>query len=82
MLSDEFGGEWVQVRGTVAVIDMPDAVEPLVDYFRCISGEHPAWDEYRDAMRRQGKVLLRVSIDSWGPVSHGGFPPRLVDPDS
>jgi hypothetical protein len=82
VLSDEFGGEWVQVWGTVSVIDMPDAVEGLVEYYRCISGEHPDWDEDRDAMRRQGKVLLRVRIDSWGPVSRGGFPARLVDPDS
>ncbi len=44
-----------------------------------ISGEHADWDEYREAMQRQGKVLLRVSIDDWGPVSRGGFPPRLLD---
>jgi PPOX class probable F420-dependent enzyme len=79
VLSDEFGGEWVQVWGSVEVVDMPDAVEALVDYYRCISGEHPDWDEYRAAMVRQGKVLLRVTIASWGPVSRGGFPPRVVD---
>lgn len=44
-----------------------------------ISAEHPDWDEYREAMTRQGKVLLRIAIDDWGPVSRGGFPPRLLE---
>jgi PPOX class probable F420-dependent enzyme len=81
VLSDDFGGEWVQVDGTAEVLDLPEALEPLVDYYRCISGEHPDWDEYRGAMHRQGKSLVRVTIDRWGPVSRGGFPSRLVDGD-
>ena len=79
VMSDEFNGEWVQIDGTAAVIDMPDAVEGLVEYFRVISGEHPDWDEYREAMVRQGKSLIRISIDRWGPIAKGGFPARLVD---
>jgi len=78
-LSDDFGDEWVQVDGTGEVLDLPDALEPLCDYYRSISGEHPDWDEYREAMQRQGKVLLRITVDDWGPVSRGGFPPRLLD---
>jgi PPOX class probable F420-dependent enzyme len=77
-LSDDFGGPWVQVDGTAEVLDIPAAVEPLVDYFRAISGEHPDWDEYREAMVAQGKSLLRVSPVSWGPVANGGFPARLA----
>ena len=73
--SDEWDGPYVQVDGTAEVIDMPDAVEPLVDYFRCISGEHPDWDEYRDAMRTQNKSLIRITVERWGPVATGGFPP-------
>ncbi len=79
VLSDEFNDAWVQVDGTCEVIDPPDSVEPLVDYYRCIAGEHPDWDEYRQAMRDQGKSLLRVTPTSWGPVATGGFPPRLAD---
>jgi PPOX class probable F420-dependent enzyme len=79
VLSDDFGGAWVQVSGTTTVVDLPDAMEGLVTYFRSISGEHPDWDEYRQAMTDQGKVLIRVALESWGPVSKGGFPPRLVD---
>jgi|SRR3954471_20660776 PPOX class probable F420-dependent enzyme len=75
--SDDWDGSYVQVHGTAEISDMPspEAEEGLVDYFRCISGEHPDWDEYRDAMRRQGKSLIRISITDWGPVAHGGFPP-------
>lgn len=79
VLSDRFNDAWVQVDGTCEVLDGEDAVEPLVDYFRCISGEHPDWDEYRDAMRSQGKSLLRVTPTRWSPVATGGFPPRLAE---
>ncbi len=73
-LSDDFGGAWVQVDGEAEVLHMPEAVEGLVDYFRCISGEHPDWDEYRDAMRLQDKSLIRITITRWGPIATGGFP--------
>ncbi|WBB82210.1 PPOX class F420-dependent oxidoreductase [Micromonospora sp. WMMD882] len=79
VLSDDWNGPWVQVDGTAEVLDLPAALEPLVEYFRCISGEHPDWDEYRQAMLRQGKSLIRVTIDAWGPIATGGFPPRLAD---
>ena len=82
VLSDDFGGAWVQVDGDCEVIDPPDSVEPLVEYFRCISGEHPDWDEYRRAMVEQGKSLLRVTPTRWGPVATGGFPARLADPQA
>ena len=76
--SDTWDGPYVQVDGTAEVIDMPEAVEPLVEYFRCISGEHPDWDEYRDAMRQQNKSLVRITVERWGPVATGGFPPEQV----
>jgi PPOX class probable F420-dependent enzyme len=78
VLSDDWNGPWVQVEGAVEVIDLPEALEPLVEYYRCISGEHPDWSEYRGAMQRQGKCLIRVAIDRWGPIATGGFPPDLV----
>lgn len=77
VLSDDFGGAWVQVDGTAEVIDIPDSVEPLVEYYRSISGEHPDWDEYREAMVRQGKSIIRVTPQRWGPIATGGFPARL-----
>jgi PPOX class probable F420-dependent enzyme len=78
VLSDDFGGPWVQVDGVAEVLDLPESVEPLVEYFRVISGEHPDWDEYRQAMRDQGKSLIRISIEKWGPIATGGFPARLA----
>jgi PPOX class probable F420-dependent enzyme len=79
VLSDDFGGAWLQVDGTAQVLDLPDALEPLVDYYRAIAGEHPDWDEYRQAMAAQGKSLLRITPTRWGPVATGGFPARLAD---
>jgi PPOX class probable F420-dependent enzyme len=78
VLSDEWDGPYVQVSGRAEVLDMPDALDALVEYFRCISGEHPDWAEYRAAMVRQNKSLIRVTIESWGPVATGGFPPSYV----
>ncbi|MFD5217378.1 PPOX class F420-dependent oxidoreductase [Streptomyces tendae] len=77
VLSDEWNGPWVQIDGTAEVLDAPDSVEPLVEYFRNISGEHPDWDEYRQAMVKQGKSIIRVTPEKWGPVATGGFPARL-----
>lgn len=79
VMSDSFGGEWVQCDGTATVVDAPESVEGLVEYFRNISGEHPDWDEYRQAMLRQGKSLIRLRIERWGPIAKGGFPARLVE---
>jgi PPOX class probable F420-dependent enzyme len=77
VLSDEFNGPWVQVDGDAELITLPDALDPLVDYFRSISGEHPDWDEYRSAMAAQGKALIRITPTRWGPIATGGFPARL-----
>jgi len=77
VLSDDFDGPWMQIDGDAEVLDLPAALEPLVEYYRSISGEHPDWDEYRAAMRRQGKSLIRLTPRRWGPVATGGFPARL-----
>ena len=77
-LSDEFDGPWVQVEGPAELIRLPAALDPLVEYFRCISGEHPDWDEYRAAMTAQGKALIRIDPERWGPIATGGFPARLA----
>ena len=79
VLSDEWDGPWVQLDGSAEVLDLPEALEPLVEYYRVISGEHPDWAEYRAAMVRQGKALLRVEITAWGPLATGGFPPGVAE---
>lgn len=78
VVSDEWDGPYVQVDGSAEVIDLPDALEPLVDYFRAVAGEHPDWQEYREAMQHQGKCLIRITPTDWGPIATGGFPPELT----
>lgn len=67
VLPDEFFGRWIQVEGTVEIVELPDALPLLEDYYRRISGEHDDWESYREAMRREQRVLLRVSLTRAGP---------------
>jgi PPOX class probable F420-dependent enzyme len=71
VLSDDFFGRWMQIEGTAQIVSLPEAMGGLVDYYRRISGEHPDWDDYRQAMRDQHRVLVRVSIDAVGPADAG-----------
>ena len=73
VLSDEWDGAWVQVDGTAEILHMPEAGDGLVDYFRCIAGEHPNWAEYRQAMALQDKSLIRITPTRWSPIATGGF---------
>lgn len=75
VLSDDFDGPYVQVDGHAEVVDLPEAVDALVEYFKSVAGEHPDWEEYRKAMVDQRKCLIRVTPQRWGPVATGGFPP-------
>lgn len=67
--------------GECEVSDCPDSVEPLVDYFRAVAGDHPDWGEYREAMVAQGRSLLRITPAPWSPVAMGGSPARLTETD-
>ncbi len=67
VMSDRFFGPWVQIDGTVEIIRRPEALDVLVDYYRRVSGEHPDWDDYRAAMDRERRVVLRISVTSAGP---------------
>jgi len=71
VLDDAFYGTWVQVEGKAVVVALPDAMEPLVAYYRSVSGEHPDWDEYRAAMERERRVLVRIDLDRAGPDVQG-----------
>ncbi len=79
VMGDEFNAQWVQIDGEAQVADMPTAADELVEYFRSIKGEHPDWDEYRQAMADQGKSAIRIRPTRWGPISKGGFPPELFE---
>ena len=70
-VNEGFFGDWIQVDGTAEVVSLPDAMELLVDYYRRLSGEHPDWDDYRAAMERDERLILRVTIDRAGPDRAG-----------
>ena len=67
VFTDAFFGQWIQVDGTAGILSLPDALEPLVDYYRSVIGEHPDWDEYRRAMVTEQRVLLQITIEHAGP---------------
>jgi PPOX class probable F420-dependent enzyme len=69
--TDRFFGDWVVVEGEVEVLSLPDAMEPLVEYYRSVAGEHPDWDEYRESMRRERRVMLRMRPRTAGPDRQG-----------
>ena len=71
VMNDGFYGEWVQAEGTAEIIHLPEAMEMLVDYYRGISGEHPDWDDYREAMAREKRVLVRFELERAGPDRSG-----------
>jgi len=70
-ISDGFFGEWVQAEGDVEIIHLPEALPILEDYYRRISGEHPNWADYREAMHRDQRLIIRITIDRAGPDASG-----------
>ena len=71
VLSDGFLGDWIQVDGTATIVSLPEAMEPLVEYYRAVAGEHPDWDEYRQAMQDQQRVIIRIDVERAGPDRSG-----------
>lgn len=71
VMSDKFYGTWVQVEGEAHVLELPEAMDGLVEYYRRVAGEHPDWDEYRAAMEREQRVLIRIKVDRAGPNQQG-----------
>jgi PPOX class probable F420-dependent enzyme len=69
VLTHGFYGEWIQVDGTAEIVSLPAAMEPLVEYYRSLRGEHPDWDDYRAAMTRDQRCLLRISVERAGPAN-------------
>jgi PPOX class probable F420-dependent enzyme len=71
VISDEFFGRWIQVDGVATIVSLPEAMDGLVDYYRRVAGEHPDWDEYRAAMEKERRVLVRISLERAGPDRSG-----------
>ena len=66
VMSEDFRN-WIQIDGTATVVSLPEALDPLVDYYRAVAGEHPDWDDYRRAMEEQRRVIVRIDIERAGP---------------
>ncbi len=71
VIPDGFFGEWIYVEGEAEVVSLPEAMEPLVDYFRGISGEADDWDDYRAGMERERRVIIRITPTKAGPDRSG-----------
>jgi len=71
VMNDGFYGDWIQAEGTAEIIRLPEAMDLLVDYYRRISGEHPDWDDYRNAMRRDRRVIVAITLTRAGPDRSG-----------
>ncbi|MFD9422946.1 MULTISPECIES: PPOX class F420-dependent oxidoreductase [unclassified Streptomyces] len=59
---------WTVADGTAELTppaaDPHDAtVEALITLYRDVAGEHPDWDDYRQAMVRDGRVLLTLHVE-------------------
>jgi PPOX class probable F420-dependent enzyme len=69
--TDRFFGKWIFVEGAAEVLSLPEAMEPLIDYYERFPDPNPDWDEYRDRMRREKRVLLRIALHRAGPDRQG-----------
>ena len=64
IFTKEFFGSWVQIDGRAEIVDQPEALDLLVRVYRTIAGEHPDWGEYRQAMIRDERVVIRIHPES------------------
>ena len=70
-LNDRFFGAWLYVEGTAEVVSLPEAMDPLIDYYKRFPDENPDWDDYRARMEREQRVLIRITIERAGPDRQG-----------
>lgn len=71
VFTERFYGPWHYVEGEARLVSLPDAMEGLVDYYRRAAGDHPDWDDYRAAMVRDQRLLIRIDIRRSGPTVSG-----------
>jgi PPOX class probable F420-dependent enzyme len=77
LVSSDDGWSYAVAEGTAgltppASVPDDDTVEALIALYRNIAGEHPDWDEYREAMVTDRRVVLTL------PIAHlYGMPPGM-----
>jgi PPOX class probable F420-dependent enzyme len=65
------GSKFVQIHGTAEIIELPEAMNTLIFWYKQVRGEHQNWDDYRKQMHDQKRVIIRVNIEKVGPQSVG-----------
>jgi len=63
------GSKFVQIRGTAEIIELPEAMDTLIFWYKQVRGEHKNWDDYRKQMHDEKRVIIRVNIEKAGPQS-------------
>jgi PPOX class probable F420-dependent enzyme len=71
VFTDRFFGPWIYAEGRAEIVSLPEAMDPLIDYYKRFPGENPEWDEYRARMRREQRVLIRITLERAGPDRQG-----------
>jgi PPOX class probable F420-dependent enzyme len=71
VMNDGFFGDWVAIDGSAEILSLPEAMDPLIDYYKRFPDENPDWDQYRERMRRQKRVLIRITLERAGPDRSG-----------
>ena len=68
---DRWPGQWMGIDGTAEILSLPEAMDPLIDYYKRFPDENPDWDDYRERMRREKRVLIRIELQRAGPDRQG-----------
>ena len=71
VFTERFFGNWIYTEGEAEVLSLPEAMNPLIDYYKRFPDENPDWDEYRERMRREKRVLIRIALQRAGPDRPG-----------
>jgi PPOX class probable F420-dependent enzyme len=71
VLTERFFGEWIYVEGKAEILSLPEAMDPLIDYYKRFPDDNPDWDDYRERMRREQRVLIRIALERAGPDRGG-----------
>ena len=71
VLTNRFFGDWIWAEGTAEVLSLPEAMDPLIDYYKRFPDENPDWDDYRARMEREQRVLIRIALEDAGPDRWG-----------
>ena len=63
------GSKFVQIHGNAEIIEQAQAMDTLIYWHKQVRGEHKNWDEYREQMQNEKRVIIRVAIEKVGPQS-------------